>query len=65
MCDRGKESVRADIQRPQIPPVCPEIAAILAKGFKIKAAGESFFFLKPIYVFVTVSLQIYFLTKYC
>lgn len=51
MCDRGKESVKADIERPQIPPVCPEIAAILAKGFKIKAAGERFF-PKPVYVLV-------------
>lgn len=42
MWDRGKESVRADIKRPQIPAVCSEIAVIFAKGFKIKAAGERF-----------------------
>lgn len=42
MCDRGKESVRADIEKPQIPPVRTEIAAIFAKGFKVKAAGERF-----------------------
>lgn len=43
MCDGGKESVRADIERPQTPPVCPEIAVIFAKGFRMKAEGERFY----------------------
>lgn len=42
MCDRGKESVRADIEGPLIPPVRAQTAGIFAKGFKRKAAGERF-----------------------
>lgn len=42
MCDRGKESVIVETERPQSPPVRSEIAVIFAKGFKIKAAGERF-----------------------
>lgn len=49
MHDRGKGSVRADTERPQIPPVRSQVAIIFAKGFKIKTAGERFF-LEPVCV---------------